>query len=145
MTPLSIPEGWEAWLAYFRARLPRPIEEIACDAGALRFQAGDPPEVVVRLGLRAITVFQCAGDESGPPPRSVRLRRLATVRWTALSEDAGVAVVSALVEAARRARRATYRICARCERPTAPERMHDGEICEPCAAEEARAARGGGS
>jgi hypothetical protein len=140
MTPLPIPEGWEAWLAYFRARLPRPIEEVTRDAGSICFQAGDPPEVVVRLGLRSITVFECVGDESGPPPRSVRLRRLATVRWTALSEDAGVAIVSALVEAARRARRATYRICARCERPTAPERMHD-EICEPCAVEEARAAR----
>lgn len=141
MPPLPVPEGWEAWLAYFRARLPRPIEEVALDAGTLRFQAGDPPEVVVRLGPRSITVFECVGDESGPPPRSVRLQRLATVRWTALGEDAGVAVVGALIEAARRARRAAYRVCARCERPVAPEQMHDDEICEPCAAEEARAAR----
>jgi hypothetical protein len=140
VTPLTIPEGWEAWLAFFRARLPDPIEEIGIDAGTVCFQAGDPLEVVVRLGPRSITVFDCVADESGPAPRRVRPRRLATVRWTALAEDAGVAVVSALIEAARRARRATYRICARCERPTAPERMHDDEICEPCAAEEARAA-----
>lgn len=141
MTALAIPEGWEAWLAFFRARLPDPIEEVGIDEGIVRFQAGDPVEVVVRLGPRSITVFECVADESGPAPRRVRPRRLATVLWTALAEDAGVAVVSALVEAARRARRATYRICARCERATPPERMHDQEICAACAVEEARTAR----
>jgi len=141
VTALPIPEGWEAWLAFFRARLPDPVEEVGTDEGAVRFQAGDPVEVEVRLGPRSITVFECVGDESGPAPRRVRPRRLATVRWTALAEDAGVAVVSTLVEAARRSRRATYRPCARCERATPPERMHDDQICEPCAVEEARGAR----
>ena len=53
---VELPEGWEAWLAFFTAALPRPVEQAQAADGSITFRAGDPGEVIVHLAPNVITV-----------------------------------------------------------------------------------------
>ena len=58
------------------------------------------------------------------------------VSWTAVSPEAAMRVVKALMTAAQEARLAKYRTCTMCERTTPPEWMHGTDVCQRCAERE---------
>jgi hypothetical protein len=144
----DLPEGWEAWLAYFSASLPDPVTQTVAPDGTVAFHAGDPGEVIVHLAPDLITVSSfsvrwsraAAGPRRGGAGHGLALQPLIVakpagyVRWRRLPPNNAQAVVDALVAAARAARLATFRVCDQCERTWPPELMYDDETCDGCAA-----------
>ena len=117
-------------LAFVLAQLPAPVDQQIDDEGARVITGGDPPEVIVRLADADVTVAEYAVPSPGAPVEPIAI---GTVQWTAISAEAAMRVVKALVAAAREARRATFVVCAMCDRATPPEAMASDDLCEECA------------
>lgn len=129
---MELPEGWEAWLAFFSASLPRPVEQVPAPDGSVTFRAGEPGEVIVHLTPNLITVSMFSVQNTASQ-RIVIARPVGYVRWQRLLLDDATAAVEALIAAARAARQATYRTCSSCERTYPPEYMFDDQSCATCA------------
>jgi hypothetical protein len=130
----ELPEGWEAWLAFFAASLPHPVQQVAGEDGTVTFRAGDPPEVIVHLAPSLITVSMFSIVWARPDQPLVVARPVGYVRWRRLDAEHGTRVIETLVDAARAARRATFLTCEACERSVPPEGMFDARVCDACAA-----------
>jgi hypothetical protein len=128
----ELPEGWEAWLAYFSASLPRPVEQVTAPDGSVTFRGGEPGEVIVHLTPNLITVSLFSVQNTASQ-RIVVARPVGYVRWRRLQADDATAVVEAMIAAARAARLASYRTCSTCERTFPPEYMLDEQTCATCA------------
>lgn len=129
---LELPEGWEAWLAYFAAALPRPVEQNAAPDASVTFRGGEPGEVIVHLTPSLITVSMFSVQNTDTQ-RIVIARPVGYVRWRRLLPEDATAVVESLIAAARGARLATYRTCGTCDRTYPPEFMADDQTCATCA------------
>ncbi len=129
----DLPEGWEAWLAYFAASLPQPIQQFSSNDGEVTFQAGEPGEVIVHLTPHLITVSIHSFKRSSSLEPIVIARPVGYVRWRRLLPDDATAVVDSLIAAARAARRAMYRLCGACASVRPPEAMYDDDTCLACA------------
>jgi len=133
---------WEALLTSVRHELPQPVVEEAVRDGSVVLVGGRPGEVVVRLTRSTASVSEYGVEWRGPGDVAVRPVLFGSIRWRRMPEIHALASLNALIRAARDARRATYRPCARCDRPTAPERMLDG-TCPECEDLEASAPASG--
>lgn len=130
---MDAPERYEQLIAFLGSQLPSPVDQQSEADGALRFIGGDPPEVVAVLTQTSVIVSEFAGIWKSPLTFTARPRRVGTVRWRRLSENALLAVISALIKGAREARLASFRTCAYCRQRTAPEFLHDENVCQACA------------
>lgn len=72
----------------------------------------------------------------GPHTPVVRVKPIARVAWRRLPNVEADGLLAAMVDAAGRVRRATYKVCNKCGRVTPPEWMHDRDLCQSCAATE---------
>jgi hypothetical protein len=125
-------QNFEEWLAFISTHLPQPVVEEQTGDGAI-FTGGDPGEVIVRLTQATITVLEYAVEWRGPHAPVLSPRRIGTVVWRRAPVHEMTKAVAALIEAAREARRAKFRICEMCERSMPPEWMHDDLVCQSCA------------
>jgi hypothetical protein len=123
---------WEALLTSVRHELPHPVVEEAVRDGSVVLIGGEPGEVVVRLTRSMATVSEYGVEWNGPDDLIVRPVLFGSVQWRRMPEIHALASLNALIRAARDARRATYRACARCQRLTAPEKMFDDGTCLEC-------------
>jgi len=130
---VDVPERYEQLIAYLNSQLPGPVTQEVDDDGALQFVSGEPPEVVVVLTQTSVAVAQFAGVWETPFHLATKARRVGTLKWRRLPENALLAALDALIKGAREARRAAYRTCQYCGRSTAPEWMHDDSACQTCA------------
>jgi hypothetical protein len=130
----DLPEGWEAWLAFFTASLPEPVEQAQLPDGSMLFRAGDPGEVIVHLmpGTITVSLFTVRSAPGGEP--LVVARPVGRVLWRRLELDHATHAVDALIKAARSTRRASFRLCDVCEELKPPEAMREESLCESCAA-----------
>ena len=55
---------------------------------------------------------------------------IGTVVWSAISADAAMRILRALIDAAREARRMKSKVCVLCDRATPPEWMANDEVCQ---------------
>lgn len=133
MSPHDLPEGWEAWLAYFSAALPQPVEQTSLPDGTVVFQAGDPREVIVHLMPRTVIVSLYTVQWAGLGEPIVVARPVGRLMWRRLPIEAATTAVEAVIDAARTARRATFRTCESCEVTKPPEEMQDERMCRRCA------------
>lgn len=127
------PEGWEDWLAFFGAQLPRPVRREEQEDGALTFVAGAPPVAVVRLTHSSIRVGRVVGIARRADSRFVQYRWVGQVAWPHLPGRRAVHLVEQLVTTARELRLAQYRTCFVCNRRLPPEWMAEVDICRRCA------------
>jgi hypothetical protein len=127
---------WEALLTSVRHELPHPVIEEAVHDGSVVLVGGDPGEVVVRLTPSMASVSEYAVEWRGPTDLAVRPVLFGSVQWRRMPEIHALAILNALIRAARDARRATYRPCVQCVRLTAPERLLDDGTCQGCEASE---------
>jgi hypothetical protein len=132
----ELPEGWEAWLAFFTASLPQPVEQSTAPDGSVTFRAGDPGEVIVHLTANVITVSMFTVQWARPHEPLIVAKPVGYVRWRRVLAEGATAAVEALVNAARAARLSRFRTCDICERNMPPEYMHDERTCDSCAARE---------
>ena len=118
-------------LAFVLAQLSAPIEQHIDEEGASVMTSGDPGEVIVRLTESQATVaaFAVAWDRSRAVVEPIAI---GAVNWAAISAEAAMRVVKALITAAREARRSTFVVCSICDRPTPPERMYSDDECQDC-------------
>ena len=130
---LDVPERYEQLIAFLGSNLPGPVERQEDTDGAIRFTGGDPPEVVVLLSDTAVIVASFAGEWETPLTFRARPRRVGTVKWRRLPENALLAAITALVKGAREARLASFQVCQYCGQRTAPEWLHDDGVCQSCA------------
>lgn len=124
--------NFEEWLAFIATHLPEPVTEEQTDDGTT-FTGGDPGQVMIRLTGSTITVLEYAVVWNGPHTPVLSPRRIGTVAWRRARTHEMTTAVAALIEAARKARLAKFRVCERCERSTPPEWMHDDGVCQSCA------------
>lgn len=129
----------DEWMAFIATHLSDPVSEEHSPDGTISFTGGDPPEVVVSLTRSTIVVFEYAIREDAAHAPTPAPRPIGSVRWRRARNPEMIRAVTALIAAARDSRLAKFGICARCERSTPPERMHDDEVCSSCAAIERRA------
>jgi hypothetical protein len=129
----DVPERYEQLIAYLGSNLPAPVERLEEEDGAIRFTGGDPPEVVVVLTDSSVTVAEFSGEWETPLVFRAKPRRVGLVKWRRLPENALLAAISALVKGAREARMASFQTCQYCGQRTAPEWLHDENVCESCA------------
>lgn len=123
---------FEEWLAYITTHLPTPVTEEQTGEGTT-FTGGDPGQVIVRLTRSRITVLEYAIEWTGPHTPVLAPRRIGTVVWGRARTHEMTKAVAALIEAAREARLAKFRVCERCERSTPPEWMDNERVCQSCA------------
>lgn len=123
---------YEEWLAFIVTHLPAPVTEQQTDEGTT-FMGGDPGQVIVRLTRSRITVLEYSIAWTGPHTSVPAPRRIGTVAWRRARTHETTKAVAALIEAAREARLAKFRVCERCERSTPPEWMDDERVCQACA------------
>jgi hypothetical protein len=128
-----VAERVEQLIAFLGSHVPQPVDQQVLDDGSVQFLGGDPPEVIVVLTDTRVTVAEFAGRWDTPFKFQLRPRRVGTVRWRRLPENALLAALSALIKGARDARRAAFQTCALCGRQTAPEWLHDEHVCQSCA------------
>jgi hypothetical protein len=129
----SEPLAWHALVASLAHELPQPVTHETALDGATLFVGGDPGEVVVRLTDDVLTVSEFAVEWQGPHTPVTRPVELGRVHWAWLPGVEAMSVLNALIEAARRSRRAKYRRCGACEQVKPPEWMHDEDVCQDCA------------
>ena len=132
---MQAPERYEQLLAFLGSHLPSPVDQHADSDGHVRFMGGDPPEVIVVLTESSVVVSEFAGEWDSPLEFVAKPRRLGVLNWPRIPENALWAALGALIKGACDARRSHYRVCSYCERSTAPEWMHDEEVCQSCARE----------
>ena len=133
MDRLDAPERYEQLIAFLASNLPAPVERHEDVDGSIRFTAGDPPEVVVVLSESSVVVSQFSGVWESPFTFSAKPRRVGTVKWRRLPENALLGAIAALVKGAREARLASFQTCQYCQQRTAPEWLHDEGVCQACA------------
>jgi hypothetical protein len=127
------PERFEQLIAFLGSNLPTPVERHVEPQGFLRFVGGDPPEVIAILSDTNVEISEFVGVWETPLTFKATSRRVGTVKWRRLPENALLAAISALVKGAREARLASFQTCRYCGQRTAPEWLHDEMICQSCA------------
>jgi hypothetical protein len=132
---LEAPERYEQLLAFLGSHLPSPVDQHADSDGHVRFIGGDPLEVIVVLTESSVIVSEFAGEWESPMEFVPKPRQFGVLNWPEIPENALWAALGSLIKGARDARRSHYRVCGYCERSTAPEWMHDEEVCQSCAQE----------
>lgn len=126
-------QGVEEWHAFIAAHLPGPVEQEERADGATYFTGGSPGEVVVRLSRSTVTVWEYAVTWDGAYSPVIAPLLIGSVRWRRVAERAGMKAVQALIDAAREARLAKFRVCQHCSERQPPEWMHEVDICVACA------------
>jgi len=129
---MDVPERYEQLIAYLSSQLPDPVEQLDGEDGALQFLGGDPPQVVAVLTDTSVTISEFAGVWESPMKFAAMPRRVGTVKWRRLPENALLAALSALIKGAREARLASFQSCQYCGLRTPPELMHDSRVCQSC-------------
>ena len=129
---MDVPERYEQLIAYLNSHLPEPVEQLDGDGGALQFLAGDPPLVIAVLTDTSVTISEFAGVWESPLKFIAKPRRVGTLKWRRLPENALLAALSALIKGARELRLASFQTCQYCGLRTAPESLHDTGVCQPC-------------
>ena len=127
-------QQFEEWLAYLAAQLPAPVEQAQAPDGSIFFTGGDPRQVIVRLTRSTVTVWEYAAGWEGPYTPVARPIRLGSVVWRRIPGERAITAAHALIDAARESRLSKFETCRHCERSTAPEFMHDDDVCQSCAA-----------
>ena len=130
---VDVAERYEQLIAYLDSQLPPPVDRQQHDDGSLQFTGGDPPEVVAVLTGSSVIVSEFAGVWESPFKFTVKPRRVGTVKWRRLPENALLTALSALIKGAREARFASFQTCQYCGRKTAPEWLHTTSVCQACA------------
>jgi hypothetical protein len=125
---------WEEWHAFISAHLPAPVVEETADDGATWFTSGDPAEVMVRLKGTSVAVFEYSVERQGRRAVVIPVR-VGTLRSRGIDDTRAMGIVSALIDATRERRVATFQTCAYCERTTPPEWMAAEQACRSCASE----------
>lgn len=133
---MNEPERFEQLIAFLDSNLPSPVERQELADGSLQFVGGDPAEVVAVLTDTSVVVSAFAAVWDTPYALTPRPRRVGIVKWRRLPENAMLAAITALIKGAREARAASYRICERCGRRTAPEWLETDRVCHGCAQQE---------
>jgi hypothetical protein len=130
---MDAPERYEQLIAFLGSHLPAPVDQQTDADGAVQFIGGDPPEVVVLLTGSSVVVQEFAGIWESAFKFIAKPRRVGTLKWRRLPENALWTALSALIKGAREARLASFQVCRYCERITAPEWLHDAGLCQSCA------------
>lgn len=130
-----MPATYEEMLAFIQAQLPSPLEERAGSDGTLSFTAGEPAEVVVRLTQSEVHVLEFAvtWQEFTPVVEPIPI---GSIRWSAMSPDAAIRTLRALLSAARESRLSKFVVCRICERPSPPEATDEDDVCDRCGPQE---------
>ena len=131
----AAPEDFEEWIAFISAQLGSNAAQEPGPDGSVHFTGGDPPLVVVHLKRSIVTVWEYAAswDESNRLiPSPIRIGVLAFRR---LPESAARGAMAALIDAARESRLSTFAVCRFCATRTAPEWLHEDDVCQQCAQE----------
>jgi hypothetical protein len=113
---MNEPERYEQLIAFLDNNLPSPVERQELADGSMRFTGGDPQEVIAELTDSSVIVS--AFGAVWETPYSM------------------LAALTALIRGAREARAASFRICERCGRKTAPEWLDTDTVCHACARQE---------
>ena len=129
---MDVSEWYEQLIAYLNSHLPEPVEQLDSDDGALQFLAGDPPLVVAVLTDTSVTISEFAGVWEAPFKFTAKPRRVGTLKWRRLPENALLSALSALIKGARETRLASFQPCQYCGLRTAPESLHDTGVCQSC-------------
>jgi hypothetical protein len=127
------PERYEQLIAFLSSNLPAPVERQEELDGSIRFTGGDPPEVIVVLAESSLIVSQFSGVWESPFTFSPRPRRVGLLKWRRLPENALLSAITALVKGAREMRLASFVTCQYCGQRTAPEWLHEEDVCQSCA------------
>lgn len=122
----------DEWIAFISTHLPEPVERHEEPDDSMTFIGGDPGQVIVRLGPKAIEVLEYAVSWDTPHAPTLAPRRIGVVVWGRARNEATVKAVGALIAAARESRLSKFRNCRVCEASTPPEWMH-GAVCHSCA------------
>lgn len=130
---MDVAERYEQLIAYLNSQLPAPMDQQQLEDGSLQFTGGDPPEVVALLTDSSVIVSEFAGIWEAPFKFTARPRRVGTLKWRRLPENALLAALSALIKGAREARFASFQTCQYCDRKTAPEWLRADGVCQACA------------
>ncbi len=113
--------------------LGQPVRSERGMDGAEWFEAGNPPEVVIRLDQTTASVYRYEAGWDGPERPFVRPAILATVHWREIGVTRTWMLCHTLIEEARAQRRATFRKCRYCKKSFGPEHMHSADACQGCA------------
>lgn len=120
-------------MAFLGSQLPGPVDQQPGADGCIQFIGGDPPEVVALLTHTSLIVSEFAGIWETPFKFTAKPRRVGSLKWRRLPENALLDALSALIKGAREARLASFQICQYCDRRTAPEWLHEDGLCLACA------------
>jgi ABC-type proline/glycine betaine transport system permease subunit len=130
---MDAPERYEQLIAFLGSQLPQPVDRQALAGGALQFTGGDPAQVVVLLTQRTVIVSEFAGLWETPFHFTAAPRRIGAIKWKRLPETQLMNALGALIKGARESRLAQFQRCQYCGRHTAPEWLHDDQLCQSCA------------
>jgi hypothetical protein len=130
---MNAPERYEQLMAFLDSNLPPPVERQEAPDGSVQFTGGEPAQVVVTLTETAVCVAEFSGVWETPFRFSARPRRVGVIKWRRLPETALFNALSALIKGARDARQSRFQTCRYCGQRTAPEWMHDEDVCQVCA------------
>jgi hypothetical protein len=133
---MNEPERYEQLIAFLDNNLPSPVERQELADGSMRFTGGDPQEVIAELTDSSVIVSAFGAVWETPYSLTPRPRRVGIIKWRRLPENAMLAALTALIRGAREARAASFRICERCGRKTAPEWLDTDTVCHACARQE---------
>jgi hypothetical protein len=99
------------------------------------FTAGDPPQVVVGIHEKTISVGAYVGSWSGPHTPTHGSDYVGEVEIDELAADRNDAKsrLAALIGEARQKRLGSFARCGECEQDFPPEWMHDEGLCQSCA------------
>lgn len=113
--------------------LKEPCEVRQNPDGAEWFEAGDPPEVVVRLKGYTVSVYRYEMTWRGPHEPRATPKLLGTVNWRQTKASTVDMICHMLIADAREHRRAKFRTCRYCRKVFGPEHMHSDDVCHGCA------------
>jgi hypothetical protein len=133
---MDAPERYEQLIAYLDSQLPQPVDRQAFANGTVQFTGGDPAQVVVLLTDRSVIVSAFAGLWETPFSFVAAPRRVGLVKWRRLPETPLLNALGALIKGAREARLSQFRTCQQCGKHTAPEWLHDNDVCQGCAGQD---------
>ena len=130
---MDTPERYEQLIAFLDSQLPQPVDRQTAANGGLQFTGGDPGQVVVLLTDASVIVSAFAGVWESPFSFVVAPRRVGLVKWRRMPETPLMNAVAALIKGAREARLSQFQTCQYCGKHTAPEWLHEDQVCQGCA------------
>jgi hypothetical protein len=123
---------FDEWRGLIAQLMPEPVVHASSSEENAWIVGGAPPEVIVRVSPRALSVFEFVDGGSAADGPTLRHNQVGRVDWSRLPREVALVLTGSLIDLARQSRRSRISLCRSCSATAAAEDLQTGSVCRHC-------------